>query len=444
MLSEELKSRLLNSIQNDNFIIFCGAGLSMAAPSNLPSAVRLAQQCTQRYHSHTGNHELIDIQDDLEKIAQFFYRRHEFGPVFIQRIVPWSIIRQAIPNKGHSALADFLACGASKAVITTNFDHLIESAANDLGEPDFEASIDGNEMNYQRDHHPLLKLHGCVLKDKRLTLWCADQLETPQIRARIESSATWLNANLKERDLIFIGFWTDWAYLNNILENCVSKIEPRMVLVVDPADSEVLKEKAGGLWAWAETKADFHHIQQSGAEFLTELRKSYSLQFLNILLLQSKTSYQALIGSQPPDNPNIQIDLDIDDLYELRRDTCGAPKGQVVRKKVPDAYMNPVGVAILFLQEKGAKFVGSRIDLRGIKVRVVQGSGQPLSIVKSTYESEPPDPDPADIVICAGALQDGNAPVDIVRGDAGGTIIRAGLQGTWLTLQDYIDIHVGG
>ena len=385
MLSEELKSKLLNSIQSDNLIVFCGAGLSMAAPSNLPSAVRLAQQCAQNYRNFTGRQELIDIQDNLEKIAQFFYRRNEFIQVFIQQIVPWPIIRKALPNIGHSALADFLACGAIKAVITTNFDSLIESAANDIGEPDFEPCLDGNEMNLHRDHKPLLKATWMLLKDKRQTLWCIDQLEIQQLQGRIESSAVWLNAHLRERDLIFVGFWSDWAYLNNILESCVSKIEPRMVLLVDPANSEVLKEKAMDLWNWAENKADFYHIQQSGADFLAELRNAFSIQFLDKLLLQSKEQYLPIVGSQPPENPT-DINIDIDNLYELRRDVCGCPKGEVVRKKIPEIYMYPVGVTLLILQEKGAIFEGSQMKLEGKKIRVVQGSGQPLSIVKSRYE----------------------------------------------------------
>ena len=62
------------------------------------------------------------------------------------------------------------------------------------------------------------KIHGCCVKERVNTIWCNQQLTAdPTIRARIERYKTWLLASLPNKDLLIIGFWTDWKYLNDVL-----------------------------------------------------------------------------------------------------------------------------------------------------------------------------------------------------------------------------------
>ena len=49
--------------------------------------------------------------------------------------------------------------------------------------------------------------------------------------------------------------WSDWAYLNDALGQCLTDLEPANVLVVDPSASTALQAKAPGLWAWASSKS---------------------------------------------------------------------------------------------------------------------------------------------------------------------------------------------
>jgi len=444
MLNEDIKSKLLTSMLNDNLIIFCGAGISMAPPSKLPSATELAHLCAIRYKDEFG----FDVPDEvgidnLEAIARYFYNRKQLRSVFIQKIVPWDIIRKASTNEGHLALADFLSCGASQAVISTNYDDLIETAAYELGDYAFEACINGTEMAFSRAHQPLLKLHGCVKKNRRQTIWCKEQLEDADIKELVRTSQEWLISHLREKDLVFIGFWTDWSYLNEILERCLTSVEPRMLLLVDPSEQANLRTKAPGLWALTQGDGvEFHHIQASGDLFLKELRNTFNKHFLDMLIAESKETFRSLFEREPPSNVFLRILHDDTALYEVRRDACGVPIGQVVRCKKPEETMRVVGAVLLILQEAGATHDGKFFILKGQRFRVVKGSGITISEVKAKFKDEPPTCS-ADVIICAGAIDDGGVPSNVARGDTNPTIVRGGVSGKWISLNQAIDV-IGG
>ncbi len=56
---------------------------------------------------------------------------------------------------------------------------------------------------------------------------------------------------LPQRDVLIVGYWTDWDYLNRVLLSCLGNALPRAVVIVDPSSSEALEVKAPDLWAWA-------------------------------------------------------------------------------------------------------------------------------------------------------------------------------------------------
>jgi hypothetical protein len=60
---------------------------------------------------------------------------------------------------------------------------------------------------------------------------------------RIQRSTTWLHANLVGRDLIFLGFWSDWAYLNKILVNAIGMESLPLVVLVNPDTAANLEPK---------------------------------------------------------------------------------------------------------------------------------------------------------------------------------------------------------
>jgi hypothetical protein len=63
--------RILDSIEARNLVFLCGAGLSMAAPSNLMSAVGVSRACYDRYAST----QVLPpaLRDDIDKLAGHFF-----------------------------------------------------------------------------------------------------------------------------------------------------------------------------------------------------------------------------------------------------------------------------------------------------------------------------------------------------------------------------------
>lgn len=438
-MDNEVAQRLLQSIQLNRLVIVCGAGLSMSPPSSLPSASGLATKCSESYDNHAPLEPLPpSIRNDLGQLTEFFFRKGQQN-FFVRKLVDWAPFR-GTPNRGHLAVADFLTSGVAQIGITTNFDDLIEQSAAQLGEGDFEPALDGVRANIPRVHSPLLKIHGCV-HDKDHTLWCQSQLwrenkhgPNAVLRNRVVSSRDWLIGHLAERDLVIVGFWSDWPYLNRTLLACVRSLTPSFVVLVDNASSDDLKKKAPQLWSWAATKSlTFKHVQQGAKEFLEELRRLYSANFLERLLIAAGPGFRAITGQIALPSTSFAA-LGCDDLYTLRRDACGVPAKHIPRAREPHAAMDALGRAHLLLRHNGATQEGPVYILGdGRRVRVVNGATKLVGQVKAEFSVAPPGPIPDDVVICAGADDDGDVPSSVVRGDPPPDIVRSGVSGQWIT-----------
>ena len=246
-MSPETTARLLASMNAARLLVVCGAGLSMAAPSRLPSAKNVAERCFDKYRVESDPDCDVALREDLEALAEHFVTLNTLQSVFIESLVPWSDFTRP-SNSGHAAVADFLITRAAVAGISSNYDTLIERSAWEYGS-DFQSSLDGDEaIACEARQGPLLKLHGCSYRDRRSTVWAPSQLDDRTIRERIEKSKTWMAASLRQKDLLIVGFWSDWEYLNSIIGIALEGLEPLSVTVIDPVPTVELQGKAPGLW----------------------------------------------------------------------------------------------------------------------------------------------------------------------------------------------------
>ena len=423
------------SIKTDRLVIFCGAGISMAQPSRVPSGAELAQNCSRQYNLITGAAVSGDARQDLERLAAFFFQNTTTFSLFIEHLIPWHRFRRD-PNRGHSAVADFLACGVIDFAVTTNLDALVEVAAEQLGEHDFLAALDGEEANRARPHQPYLKMHGCGIRDRDNTLWTSAQLDTEPINSRIETAANWLRGHLIQRDVLVIGFWSDWGYLNEVLVNCVSESRPSMVVLVDPEERDRLEEKAPQLWAWAHHEGvEFQHVQESGNEFLEDLRHRFSRQMLLTCFENSRDRYVVLTGETCDQLLALDPTISTEDLYALRKDFSGVPSTNIVRKKTHDAGMLLIGAIHILLMSRGAQLDGSVYIFAEMRIRLINGNGDLISYVQNEFRSEPALQPPVHIVICINAQEDGGVPSDVIRGKTESSIVRPTSESEWHTLE---------
>lgn len=437
-MNPALLASLLSALMLDRLVIFTGAGLSMSEPSTVPSAAALASQCVASYLNEALPLEIPpDHIGDLERLTSYLFS-NGLQTHFVRRLVDWRPFSRR-PNEAHTAVADFLTAQAAHSSVTANYDSLVEKAAEELGEAIFEACLSGEEMNRVRPHRPLLKLHGSVT-DRDCTLWCRCQLLQPpsneantRIQQRLETSKAWLRATLPEKDLLLVGFWSDWSYLSEIFADHLSAIHSAKIVLVDPASDEELRLKAPALWEWVHGDGiQFTHVPERGDTFLAFLRKEYSKALLSKVLLHAMQGYQRFAEGQPV--PEIGFEhTSVNDLYLLRRDFSGVRSDRIPEKLSVDD-MTGVGRVHLRLRQRGYTLDGpSYMNAEGTRIRVVNGRTNVLSQVMARHRGEPVRPIPDHFVICPGAISDGGAAPDIVRPKKAADILRSGDNSDWLT-----------
>lgn len=429
-VKEDTATRLMESIAANRLSVLCGAGLSMAYPSSIPGAGQVNTFCIAEYERRVGSAVPDAAKGDIEKLASWFRANGRFNDLFIRTLVPWAKFNTE-PNAGHDAIADFLACGVAREGVTTNFDRLVESAARSLGEPDFRAIADTQDLADTPAHRPYLKVHGCEGRNRSSTIWCKGQFDEAMLRTRADHFRNWLVTNLLGRDVLIVGFWSDWAYLSEIFASSLPALGPCTVFLAAPASAADLAAKAPELWKWAHgDQVTFIHEAESGDTFLDELRRRVSTVFLNRVFDSAGSTYLGLFGEQPKHNAKQLTGKSSLELYALRRDVTGVPRNRPVRDKDPQPRFDTHSAFHQRLLDHGAEYSAHTYRFGGEVFRLVSGHGQLLSRVRATFADEPALPVPGHRVICLGAIDDG-AAVNVVRPDAQPSILNGGTVPTW-------------
>ena len=119
-------------------------------------------------------------------------------------------------------------------------------------------------------------------------------------------------------------------------------------------------------------------------------------------------TYQDIFKAPPDATPKTD-QLSDDELHMLRQDTCGVHRTEALRTKRPEPHMRQAGATQLWLAHKGAPLNGPYFVLGGKQVRVIDGAGQTLNQLKRKHLTGVAES--ADMVICAGAFDDGRGPL---------------------------------
>lgn len=413
--------------------VLIGAGLSMAPPSNLPSAANLSASAKQRHEAIYGLTE-PPFPNTVEAQAEYFFARGQLDSIYFSKLIDPHAFSSP-PNEGHFAVADFLLIKTIQTAITTNVDTLIENAGEHLF-GSIGAALDGHgAAMLPASASPLLKVHGCRLQDRPNMVWAPSQLQAPPVSTRIENSATWLAQNLLNRDLLIVGYWTDWSYLNEVLDRTLGAVSPANVLVVDTAESNTFSTKAPNLYALGQRATlSFRHVKTSGATFLDDLRRKFSQSFIRQVLHAGLTEFNQLRGT--PTNPTWTEPGITDNrtLWQIRRDLEGRLPNEPAKDKEPPIGETTLGLTLIDLQAGGATPEGAYWRLNNKLVRVLRASNKRLDQVAANFSREIPQAVSPDIVIAVGS-EDFGLTQNVVRIEANATIAR-GSQSRWLTRID--------
>jgi hypothetical protein len=427
-----LTRTLLTAIETDSLVLLCGAGLSIPEPSNLLSAVHVSRICYDAWQPIEALP--AEFRDDVNKLAGHFYARGDFEKVFIHCLVPWNeLVGQ--PNSGHAAVADFLITRAMHGVLSANFDPMIETWAQER-KVALQGALNGQEaVTFSTLTSPLIKFHGCFHRGKSQTLWTQGQLNEAIVQASIKSCSEWIDLHLPGCDLLVIGFWTDWGYLNDVLAQAFLVNSARSVTVVDPSSDADLQAKAPDLWHKLTSLSNkFEHVQASGADALEHLRHAYSKAWARKFYAIGRPLIGTDSGTAPPAADTDS--LDCNQLYDFRRDAEGVPYNRAAQLKEPAQNAAQSAYTRLLLLNAGATNEGAWLRHSGRTVRVVNGAGEGISTVQARY-NEPTTLPQSDIIVCAGAANLG-VPARLIPGGRGASIIHPAPGGgaSWLTLEE--------
>lgn len=267
-------------------------------------------------------------------------------------------------------------------------------------------------------------------------VWARGQLTAVPVADRIARSTQCLHVHLLNRDLLIVGYWTDWDYLNEVLAATLGAVAPARVIVIDPADSAVFQDKAPTLFALGQRATTaFHHVRASGSDFLDSLRLSFAKSFVRQLLHAGRAEFESMAGQpvQPAwiEPPNLDNEM----LWRVRRDLEGRISNEPAKDRAPPN--EPLlGLTLLQLRAGGAIPDGSYWLINGVRVRVFRAVNKALHRVEAEFEREVAPAVAPDLVIAVGAESQALAP-NVARAGTKPTIAR-GTAGRWRTRPEAI------
>ena len=226
---------LLDALDTEKLVVFAGAGVSMGPPAKLPDFDGLASK--------------------IADVTGYPMRDGERADRFLDRLVARDVDvhrhaadalgeNDPLPTRLHRNLLRFFRQLADVRLVTSNFDHLFESAAKTLFESELK-TFEGPALPLGRDFQGIIHVHGSLAEPAKMVLTYADFG-----RAYLTDAEGW--ARRFVRDL-----FTNWT----VLFVGYSHSDPIMTYLT----SALPPETQGRLFALVgECSGDLEHWDQMG------------------------------------------------------------------------------------------------------------------------------------------------------------------------------------
>ena len=161
MIAKDFLDEIESLIRGNKLSVFCGAGISCAPPSNLPLANELKLNIVGRLIGFERSQTLVDKLNKipLELVIEIIDRNSaKFMPAL------GKLFHAPRPNRNHVFLARLIATKHLQAIMTANFDTLLEKAISDLSKLSFMVySTEDAFSSMKLDdlfHPSIIKIHG--------------------------------------------------------------------------------------------------------------------------------------------------------------------------------------------------------------------------------------------------------------------------------------------
>ena len=184
---------LQEALKRGECVLFVGAGLS----EGLPQWKELVAQMADKLE--------ISPEEDPRLIAEYY--ENKYGRKELENKI-FSQLKKDVPL---TAAHNLLARLPVKAVITTNYDHLLEKA---LSSKRFHKIVYGKEApSIQQDQLPLVKMHGDIDDPSSIVITKPDYDEYAENH---RSLITYLLSFLITHNFLFVGFSRKDSNFDNI------------------------------------------------------------------------------------------------------------------------------------------------------------------------------------------------------------------------------------
>jgi hypothetical protein len=248
-------------------VIYAGAGVSVAKPTDLPSGTALAETIYSRLITAFPALSGVD-QTNLVDVADVVSALEGGRDALCQAAANAADFTSAKPSYGHQVLA-YLVLEGLVDVLTTNWDTCIERGA--AGEP-LDAVLDDQSL-LTGPQVSVLKVHGCASQPHTLLINSNDLKEPPKW-VREQTSA-----RLGSAVVIFLGIGDVADYVSQRIDEAIKYVGGvSNIRVVSPG---IKKNWDKSKWASVAPKlADNHRIEATSDGFMESLGAAYVMTIL--------------------------------------------------------------------------------------------------------------------------------------------------------------------
>lgn len=254
-----LPAALAASALDGRLTIYAGAGVSAAAPTNLPGAAGLAKLL---FDHLAATIPMGGVDEwDLLAVADRVAAQPAGKPLIRSAILRVASMTSARHNYAHSVLA-LLLCEGVATVIETNYDDCIERAA--LPERLSVVVTDADRIDMRMAS--LLKVHGCATRPSTMLVSTHDLDNAPLF------AAAELAARLSSGDVAFIGLGSPADYVRSSLDQLVARVGMDRLTVIDPKMSDWTQTDWPDILAGLDAQ---RRVAESADEFCDALLRAY-------------------------------------------------------------------------------------------------------------------------------------------------------------------------
>lgn len=214
-MATDLIAELAGRVGGERFVVFAGAGVSVGEPTALPgwwdlnkAILQALYERVQREFGIAGDYGriLLEYRETAKAFPPDYQAQAMAECAGVSYFEALQALDVAVTNRCHRALAALATGKRLAAIVTTNFDALIESALDEAGVPYAVAfDQDGFERLAREAPHddvlPIIKIHGSVRS-------AASMIDTRKQRRRGRAPALIeiLASLLRRHLLLYVGF----------------------------------------------------------------------------------------------------------------------------------------------------------------------------------------------------------------------------------------------